>query len=410
VPSGDSPDGTAGVNQGAGDPLFAQDSRDLPVGGSPTGTGESPVLPIYWILGWTLIAWAALRFPNGAAAFFWVVLAFLLLQVVVPSLVRLWRLPRKPQPVPGATEGGGVSPAVTAWLIGGLVWLSLGMPTIARSIEPLPIPGKVVAESVTHTVRVEDKYAIGAAKVRWQATEGQVLPLLFEPAVLTRVVYPTRSLKLVPVAPGARWTQELVAQKSGLVEFEVQYQLQVTKDSSTSWFVLPLPYGLMNQLKITVTGLDVEIVSPQAVSVQYDRAGVKAGMGSAGGSPVLPTLNTVATVLLSPGDTWIGWKPRSRDVKREKPVFYADVTQLYAPSAGVIEGAHFVSIRPAQGELSELIVNVPPGATITDVIAGSSRREEAPSSLAWSPDFEVSLVTSAATNGMRGSSRRRLAA
>ena len=68
-----------------------------------------------------------------------------------------------------------------------------------------------------------------------------------------------------------------------------------------------------------------------------------------------------------PADAWVGWKPRSRDVKNEKPVFYAEISQLYVPSAGVVEGVHQVSIRPAQGELGELIFNVPAGATITDV-------------------------------------------
>ena len=43
------------------------------------------------------------------------------------------------------------------------------------------------------------------------------------------------------------------------------------------------------------------------------------------------------------------------------------MTQLYVPGAGVIEGAHLVSIRPAQGELGELIFEVPAKATITDV-------------------------------------------
>ena len=71
----------------------------------------------------------------------------------------------------------------------------------------------------------------------------------------------------------------------------------------------------------------------------------------------------------------MAWKPRSRDVKREKPVFYAEVSQLYAPAAGVIEGAHYVSVRPAQGELGELILDVPRGMTITDVVDGGSRAE-----------------------------------
>src|SRR4029078_7035265 len=74
-----------------------------------------------------------------------------------------------------------------------------------------------------------------------------------------------------------------------------------------------------------------------------------------------------AELVLSPADAWIGWKPRSRDVKHEKPIFYTEISQLYVPAAGVIEGAHYVAVRPAQGELSELIVDVPPGATITDV-------------------------------------------
>ena len=65
-------------------------------------------------------------------------------------------------------------------------------------------------------------------------------------------------------------------------------------------------------------------------------------------------------------------------MKREKPVFYAEISQLYVPAAGVIEGVHYVSIRPAQGELSELILDVPAGATITDVIdpAGSAATDK----------------------------------
>jgi len=74
-------------------------------------------------------------------------------------------------------------------------------------------------------------------------------------------------------------------------------------------------------------------------------------------------------LVLSPAaSAWIGWKPRSRDLKSEAPVFYADLSQLYVPAAGVIEGAHAVFIRPARGELSDLVIQVPEGATVTDVI------------------------------------------
>ena len=48
------------------------------------------------VLGWTFIAWAALRWPNGAPAFLAVIAAFLLLRVLIPSLKQLWDVPPKP--------------------------------------------------------------------------------------------------------------------------------------------------------------------------------------------------------------------------------------------------------------------------------------------------------------------------
>jgi hypothetical protein len=147
-----------------------------------------------------------------------------------------------------------------------------------------------------------------------------------------------------------------------MLDIEVQYQLQVTKRGAESGFTLPTTSGLINELSLTVAGLDVDVLSPQAVSVRRELKGT----------------NTVATLVLSPvNDAWIGWKPRSRDVKREKTVFYAEVSQLYVPSAGVIEGAHLVAIRPAQGELSELILDVPRGATVTDVTDGTNVKSQA---------------------------------
>ena len=214
-----------------------------------------------------------------------------------------------------------------------------------------------LAESVTQDIRVEDKFALATAKLRWQAEKGDMLPLLFEPTVLTRVDYPTNALKLVQAPVGTRAARQLLAEKSGTFDIKVQYELPVTKADSESSIVLPVPFGVVNRLSLTLVNLDVDVLSPQAVAIQRDAVGS----------------NTVATLVLSPAnDARIAWKPRSRDVKREKPVFYAEISQLYVPAAGVIEGAHYVSIRPAQGELSELVLDVPAGATITDVL-GSGR-------------------------------------
>src|SRR5262249_2709630 len=127
--------------------------------------------------------------------------------------------------------------------------------------------------------------------------------------------------------------------------------MPVVKRDNESGFMLPTQSGLINELTLTLANLDVDVSSPQAVSVQRESVDT----------------NTVAKLVLSPGEAWIGWRPRSRDLRREKPQFYAELHQLYVPSAGVIEGAHYAAIRPSRGELSEIIFIVPAGATVTDV-------------------------------------------
>jgi len=289
--------------------------------------------------GWMLLAWATLRFPNGAAPLFWILFAFLAWHAAGPVLTQLRRLPRITE-LPSA-------PAATVLIVGGLLCLSCG--AMAEPLAALP-------DSVTQTLRIEDLVVLGTAKIHWQAVKGQTLPLLAGPAVLTHVTYPQRSLELVAGPPGSKYSQELVAKAGGVFDIEVQYQATAWNDKIESRVALPVPYGLINQLDLTVADLDVDVTSPQAVSIHCDHA----------------STNTVAKLVLSPAETTLFWRPRRRDVKHEKPVFYAEVAQLYVPLAGVIEGAHYVSIRPAQGELGELILNVPPGATVTDVSADGS--------------------------------------
>jgi hypothetical protein len=329
--------------------------------------GDETTKAIAKISGWTLVAWAALRSPNGAAPFVAVLVAFLVLHVAIPALRRLWRLPRQPASESPATESGA-APAVTALLIGGLLWSNAGCATNAagekrvasqseRTNSTPVLKESPHAEVITQSIRVDDLFAYATTKVRWQAKRGDTLPLVFDPAVMTRASYPSNALKLAQTAIGAKRAQQFLALENRAVEIEVEYQLALTKRDGESGFVLPTPFALVNELRLKLLGLDVDVRSPQAVSVQRELAGT----------------NTLATLVLSPvADTWIGWKPRSRDVKREKAVFYAEWSQLYVPSAGVIEGVHHVSIRPAQGELGELIFTIPTGATVTDVADGSS--------------------------------------
>ena len=162
-----------------------------------------------WVLGWTLLAWAALRCPNGATLFLAVLAAFLLLQVVIPALRRLCAVAAPSRCRPRRRQRRAVprrrSPLL---LLAGLAWLSwCGTGCVSappgNSKSPLTATGAPLADSVTQDIRVEDKFALGTAKIRWQAEKDDMLPLLFEPTVLTRVDYPTNAAQARSMPPRA---------------------------------------------------------------------------------------------------------------------------------------------------------------------------------------------------------------
>ncbi len=301
-------------------------------------------------LGWTLVFWAALRSLNGAPTFFFAVLAFVALQLGLPALRRWWQVPRPDRT--GPTPGGAA--ATTALL---LLGASLLMPGNALADPPVPAAETTpLAESVVGDIRVDEDFVFATAKIRWSAVKGQQLPVLHAPGVLTRIDYPQDAARLVEITTGAGPGQVLVADTTRSLDVTLEYQTPVAVRDGQRGFALPTQYGLVNRLTVSLTGLDVDLDAPQAVSVQR--------------SDAAPATNSVFSVVLAPvNNAWIGWKPRSRDTRREKAVFYAEVFQLYVPGAGVVEGLHQVQIRPAQGQLGELVFSVPTGSTITDVAA-----------------------------------------
>jgi hypothetical protein len=316
-----------------------------------------------WVLGWVLIAWGALRLPSGATAFLIVLMLFLTVHVLIPVVNRLWQVPVQAQATPG--PGGAPAAAVVSIVL--LCFYSAAQPA-ARAAETTPDAAKsvmsekaqasVVARKspiptfVRQQIRVEDNYALATARIHWQARRGDLLSALNDPAVLTQATFPSPALKLVENSLGGKLARQLLAQEDGTFDIDLAYQLRITRKSDEAGFILPTPPALVNEVSVNLLNLDVDVLSPDAVSVQRENG----------------TTNSLAHLVLSPrNDVWIGWRPRSRDVKREKAVFYAELHQLYAPTAGVFDGACSAAIRPAQGEITELLFSIPAGATITDV-------------------------------------------
>lgn len=311
-------------------------------------------------VAWLLAFWTALRLERGALAFFALLAVFLLVRLAVPWVRAWWSAPPRPPTPPPSAPDVGTNPAAAAvallLLFGSVVVApahlqaqQVGDGTGTNRIGTL---GR--AEVVAQQVRVEDDHAFVTARVRWQAARGQRLPLLHAPGVLTRINVPAESARLVQLSLDGRQHQALVAEKAGMVEVEFEYQLPVTTRDAERGFAVPASHGLVNRLTVALAGIDADLTCTHAVSIMSPPP----GSGT----------NAPFTLVLAPvDDARISWKPRSRDTRREKAVFYADLQQLHVPGAGVIEGWHAVQIRPAQGELGELVFDVPEGLTITDV-------------------------------------------
>lgn len=311
-------------------------------------------------IGWVLVLWASLRLPDGGVGFFVVACVFVGLELFLPAVRCLGRACEKPRPAPGVGNGAAASSAAVGVLMG--IVLLGGRALSAEASGASRVNAAWRADSVVQDVRIEERFAIGNAKIKWHASKGQVLPIIHAPGVITRIGFSADAGRLVQLATEPRPTQGLLAEKSGLIEIDLHYNVRVLDRDGERGFAMPVEPGLVNQVKVTVVGQDVDVQSPHAVSVERKET--------------VPSTNTVATLVLAPaGDSWIGWKPRARDTRREAVVFYAEISQLYVPTAGVIEGRHSVSIRPAQGEVSELTFNVPEGITISDV--------EMPSMAVW---------------------------
>jgi hypothetical protein len=302
-------------------------------------------------VGWTFWFWTALRWPNGASIVVLMVVAFVLIHLVWPGLRQLWRVP------PRSSTGECALPSSATPLLVGALFLCLfetmhaANPPVTHTQSAEPALG----ESVIQTARVEAGFVFVTATIRWTAEKGQTLDLLRAPGVLTRAVYPPSALKLVQSGPDSNRRHGLLALDSGAHDIEIEYQIHVLEKDGQLGFHLPVQPGLINRLRLELEAPDVEVNSPRAVSVVAQ--------------PRTDTTGTVADLVLSPvPDAWIGWTPRTRDTRRETTVFYAELTQLYVPIAGVIEGAHAVRLRPAQGEIGDLTFRVPEPLTITDVV------------------------------------------
>jgi hypothetical protein len=313
--------------------------------------------------GWACHCWAALRLANGAPMFFIIVLVFVFFHLALPLIRRQLDLPIRPDdpdpdPEPGEPKEPSDTPPSSATAAGAAALLILSQlmapsdALAASGDQPPPVPSLVRQQA---NVVKNDVFI--SAKMEWQPREGDRIDFLHAPAVLTQISFSTNSVKLVQETVSKRTFYQLQAIHPGKVVIDFKYQIPVENKKSVLGFTLPNRFGLINELTLDLDRADVEIVAANVVSVRPLKSD--------------PGKSRFALALAPTEKTRVEWKPRSRDTREEKTVFFAELRQLFIPTAGVIEGLHDAQIRPAQGQVSQLTFTTPPQMTITDVRANA---------------------------------------
>ncbi len=288
--------------------------------------------------GALLLTLGILAQRGGAAAFF-LLLAFAVFAVLLlPTFIGWMRQS-------GPTEG---PPPVAATLIM-LLGFSLLAPAPAKAQENPP------AESLVQTWKIRDGRLFGECDVQVRGAAGDSFLLLRPPAVLTSF-QGDGGLRVTKAQRGDQTLYFIALERAGVFRARASFEMP-TGDLSKG---LPVVSGPAAVQRVTVQ-LDQggwEFTSPSAVSVQ-----ALAG---------LPETESGATLVLRPSDSAvINIRTRTRDTATEKPRFFAEAANLFVPGPGVVNGYSRITIRPVQGQVSFLELEMPKGFTVGDARGGA---------------------------------------
>lgn len=305
-----------------------------------------------WVGGGVAVVLGSVLFIHGGATLFLLLVAASLAAWWLPQAFRelmTWRI--------ALQERRNAARAAAKAAAGAIALLACLVPSTTEASPKKPAPPLVelesprAAESVDHDWDIREGRLFGTLKITLTGEAGDRYLLLDHPAVLNR--FSGEGLKVVS-GEGDGMGYWLIATEDGRLSGTAEFEMPV--DPAKGW-KLPTGPAALQQVKVRWDQGGWEFVSPAAVRVEPVE-----GVGKEVSAAVL-SLSPMEQVMIRA-------QARQRDVSLEETRFYSEVSNLFLPGPGVVNGRHLVTIRPAQGEVRSLSLSVPEGYTVSDVVAG----------------------------------------
>ncbi|MES2982524.1 MAG: hypothetical protein V4727_09445, partial [Verrucomicrobiota bacterium] len=251
------------------------------------------------------------------------------------------------------------------------------------------------AESITQSWVIKENRLQASMEISLRAQQGDRFLLLKAPATLTNFTGTGLKVHKEGLHPDGQNSESYIitAESTGLLTATATFEMPMTSPINP-WHI---PTGSAALRQITL---------------RYDQAGWEFFSDAAAQTTPLADLAATesgAVMILNPTQAVaIAARPAQRNISAEETKFFAEVSNLFLPGPGVVNGLHRVSIRPSQGRISSLVLNIPDGFTVSDVTNGpvgtwrfdpKTKQLRIPIEPAQSSafDFTVSTQRSAAT-------------
>lgn len=209
------------------------------------------------------------------------------------------------------------------------------------------------ADAIRLDCAIRENRLHGSLDVSVRAELGDRFSLLQSPAVLGE--FTGDGLRVVREKQGEQFVYLLVAERAGVLEGKARFEMPVANPQQP-WTV-PCATASVRTLVLRWDQPGWEFSSSAAAKVQVLRE--NADQESA-----------VSMVLKPSASVQVIAQAKQRDASLEKSVYFVEGSHLMMPLPGVINGRHSLRIRPSQGQVQELLIQVPQGFTVSDVNKG----------------------------------------